>query len=80
VRLDQKTGNVKVGTKLYTNRTTSLGTASGSFASVSTDLTPTAINVRNGSGANSGTLDVRISDSGCASGRMIADMVRIRSI
>jgi len=79
VRLDQKTGAVKVGTTSYTNLTTSVGTALGTFAPVLTTLTPSAINIPNGATANSGTLDVRISDSGCASGRMIADMVRIRS-
>lgn len=79
VRLDQKTGAVKVGTTSYTNLTTAVGTALGNFAPVLTTVTPSGINIPNGTTANSGTLDVRISDSGCASGRMIADWVRIRS-
>ena len=79
VRLDQKTGALKVASTSYTAAqvTTSVGTTLGSFAPVVTVVTPIYISVANGSKTNSGTLSVRISDTGCSSGRIVADALRL---
>jgi hypothetical protein len=79
VRLNQKTGAITVASTSYTGAqvTTSVGTALGSFAPVVTNVTPAYISVANGSTTNSGTLSVKISDTGCSSGRIVADAIRL---
>lgn len=77
--LNQSNGNLIIGPTTYTTATYSANTPTlGSFTSVYTNITVNSpISIEDGATPNSGTLLVRISDTGCLGGRIVADGVRI---